>query len=92
LHRAHVARFSVSCAFPIDLVMLGFPLWRVSIFGGNRSRAMTRCVTKVPVRGEAGTEESRCVKPHRDRRTLHSQWFISAPKTPDRRTYRCGYH
>ena len=22
--------------------------------------------------------------------TVHSQWFNSAPKTPDRRTYRCG--
>ena len=60
MHRAHVARFSVSYAFPIDLDMLGFPLWRVSIFWGNRSRALTRCVTKVPVRGEAGTEDSRC--------------------------------
>ena len=23
---------------------------------------------------------------------IHSQWFISTPKTPDRRTYRCGCH
>jgi hypothetical protein len=38
LHRAHVARLSVSCAFPIDLDMticcrLGFPLAGVDFWG-----------------------------------------------------------
>ena len=33
LHRAHVARLSVSCAFPIDLDILGHPLAGVDFWG-----------------------------------------------------------
>ena len=51
MHRAHVARLSVYSVLGFSR-LIWFVLEGLSIFVGYRSTALTRCVLKVPVRGD----------------------------------------